>query len=206
MAGVLLRACAIIEDPAKSVGSFYFGGGRMAKLKAEIMDSAASARALKRIAHEILERNGGSGDICFAGIKRGGVPIAKLLADNIFSIEGVKVPVGVIDTVSHRDDRSDIPVPEINTSDVPFDVTGKKVIMVDDVLYTGRTARAAMEALISFGRPAAIQLAVLVDRGHRELPIRGDFVGKNIPTSRSEKVVVTADSETKEVTVALYEV
>ncbi len=178
----------------------------MAKLKAEIMDSAASARALKRIAHEILERNGGSADICFAGIKRGGVPIAKLLADNILSIEGVKVPVGVIDTVSHRDDRSDIPVPEINTSDVPFDVTGKKVIMVDDVLYTGRTARAAMEALISFGRPAAIQLAVLVDRGHRELPIRGDFVGKNIPTSRSEKVVVSADSETKEVTVALYEV
>lgn len=178
----------------------------MAKLKAEIMDSAASARALKRIAHEILERNGGSADICFAGIKRGGVPIAKLLADNILSIEGVKVPVGVIDTVSHRDDRSDIPVPEINTSDVPFDVTGKRVIMVDDVLYTGRTARAAMEALISFGRPAAIQLAVLVDRGHRELPIRGDFVGKNIPTSRSEKVVVSADSETKEVTVALYEV
>lgn len=178
----------------------------MAKLKAEIMDSAASARALKRIAHEILERNGGSADICFAGIKRGGVPIAKLLADNILSIEGVKVPVGVIDTVSHRDDRSDIPVPEINTSDVPFDVTGKKVIMVDDVLYTGRTARAAMEALISFGRPAAIQLAVLVDRGHRELPIRGDFVGKNIPTSRSEKVVVSADIDTKEVTVALYEV
>ena len=97
-------------------------------------------------------------------------------------------------------------MPEINTSDVPFDVTGKKVIMVDDVLYTGRAARAAMEALISFGRPAAIQLAVLVDRGHRELPIRGDFVGKNIPTSRSEKVVVSADSETKEVTVALYEV
>ena len=178
----------------------------MAKLKAEIMDAAASARALKRIAHEILERNGGSADICFAGIKRGGIPIAELLRDNIFAIEGVKVPVGIIDTVSHRDDRSDIPVPEINTSDIPFDVTGKKVIMVDDVLYTGRTARAAMEALISFGRPAAIQLAVLVDRGHRELPIRGDFVGKNIPTSRSEKVVVAADSETKEVTVALYEV
>lgn len=178
----------------------------MAKLKAEIMDAAASARALKRIAHEILERNGGSADICFAGIKRGGIPIAELLRDNIFAIEGVKVPVGIIDTVSHRDDRSDIPVPEINTSDIPFDVTGKKVIMVDDVLYTGRTARAAMEALISFGRPAAIQLAVLVDRGHRELPIRGDFVGKNIPTARSEKVVVNADSETAEVTVALYEV
>ena len=162
----------------------------MAKLKAEIMDAAASARALKRIAHEILEKNGGSADICFAGIKRGGVPIARLLADNIFSIEGVQVPVGVIDTVSHRDDRSDIPVPEINTSDVPFDVNGKKVIMVDDVLYTGRTARAAMEALISFGRPAAIQLAVLVDRGHRELPIRADYVGKNIPTSKSEIIKV----------------
>ncbi|MBO7217286.1 MAG: bifunctional pyr operon transcriptional regulator/uracil phosphoribosyltransferase PyrR [Clostridia bacterium] len=178
----------------------------MSKLKAEIMDSVAAARALKRIAHEILERNGGSRDICFAGIKRGGVPIAELLAENIYQIEGVSVPVGIIDTVSHRDDRSDIPVPSINTSDIPFDVTNKKVIMVDDVLYTGRTARAAMEALISFGRPAAIQLAVLVDRGHRELPIRGDFVGKNIPTSRSEKIIVKADTENREVTVGLYEV
>lgn len=178
----------------------------MGKLKAEIMDSAAAMRALKRISHEILERNGGSRDICFAGIKKGGVPIAEILSENIFQIEGVRVPVGVIDTVSHRDDRSDIPVPEINTSDIPFDVTGKKVIMVDDVLYTGRTARAAMEALISFGRPAAIQLAVLIDRGHRELPIRGDYVGKNIPTARSEKIVVAADSEEKTVTVGLYEV
>ena len=186
---------------------FYVLGGRfMSKLKAEIMDSAASARALKRIAHEILERNGGSKDICFAGIKRGGVPIAELLAENIYQIEGVRVPVGIIDTVSHRDDRSDIPVPEINTSDIPFSVTDKKVIMVDDVLYTGRTARAAMEALISFGRPAAIQLAVLVDRGHRELPIRGDFVGKNIPTARSEKILVKSDMENREVTVGLYEV
>ncbi len=178
----------------------------MSRLKAEIMDGAAVARALKRIAHEILERNGGSEDICFAGIKRGGIPIAQLLCENIYQIEGVRVPFGIIDTVSHRDDRSDIPVPEINTSDIPFDVNGKKVIMVDDVLYTGRTARAAMEALISFGRPAEVQLAVLVDRGHRELPIRGDFVGKNIPTARSEKVKVEADAERGEVTVRLYEV
>ena len=178
----------------------------MNRLKAEIMDSAASARALKRIAHEILERNGGSEDICFAGIKRGGVPIAELLAENIYQIEGVRVPVGIIDTVSHRDDRSDIPIPEINTSDIPFDVTNKRVIMVDDVLYTGRTARAAMEALISFGRPAEIQLAVLVDRGHRELPIRGDYVGKNIPTARSEKIVVKASAKDNNVTVELYEI
>ncbi len=177
----------------------------MSWLKANLMDSVAAARALKRIAHEILERNGGSNDICFAGIKRGGIPIAYLLSENIYQIEGVRVPVGVIDTVSHRDDRSDIPVPEINTSDIPFSVEGKKVIMVDDVLYTGRTARAAMEALISFGRPAAIQLAVLIDRGHRELPIRGDFVGKNIPTSRSEKVKVSTDDKGL-VTVDLYEV
>lgn len=170
------------------------------------MDTAAAGRALKRIAHEILEHNGGGADICFAGIKQGGIPVARLLADNIYQIEGIRVPVGIIDTVSHRDDRSDIPVPEINTSDIPFDVNGKRVIMVDDVLHTGRTARAAMEALISFGRPAAIQLAVLVDRGHRELPIRGDYVGKNIPTARNEKIIVKADSVAKTVTVGLYEV
>lgn len=161
--------------------------------KAEIMDNAAVSRALKRIAHEILERNGGCEDICFAGIKNGGIPLAKLLADNIYEIEGKTIPVGIIDTSSHRDDRGDCRVSEINSSDIPFDVSGKRVIMVDDVLCTGRTARAAMEALISFGRPACIQLAVLVDRGHRELPIRGDYVGKNIPTSKNEAIVVKAE-------------
>ncbi len=169
------------------------------------MNSEAAARALKRIAHEILERNKGSQDICLVGIKRGGVPVANLLAESLYNIEGVRVPVGVVDTVSHRDDRSDIPIPEINTSDIPFDVTDKKVIMVDDVLYTGRTARAAMEALISFGRPACIQLAVLIDRGHRELPIRGDYVGKNIPTARNEKIIVEADANLKTIKVGLFE-
>lgn len=177
----------------------------MKRLKAEIMDSSAAARALKRIAHEILEKNGGVEAICFAGIKRGGVPVAELLAESIFDIEGVRVPVGTIDIVSHRDDIRDVEVAKINTSDIPFDVNGKRVIMVDDVLYTGRTARAAMEAIISFGRPAAIQLAVLIDRGHRELPIRGDFVGKNIPTSRSETIIVKADMTAKTLTVGLYE-
>ena len=160
------------------------------RLKAEIMDLGAVKRAMKRIAHEILEKNGGCKDIYFAGIKRGGIPLAHILSDNIYEIEGVRIPVGIIDTIPHRDDRRNIPVPQISTSDIPFDISGKKVIMVDDVLYTGRTVRAAMEALISFGRPSAIQLAVLIDRGHRELPIRGDYVGKNIPTSRSEAIKV----------------
>ena len=114
--------------------------------------------------------------------------------------------MGIIDTVPHRDDRRNIPVPQINTSDIPFDISGKKVIMVDDVLYTGRTVRAAMEALISFGRPSAIQLAVLIDRGHRELPIRGDYVGKNIPTSRSETIKVEIQTEEGKTSVGLYEI
>ena len=176
------------------------------RLKAEIMDSGAVRRAMKRIAHEILEKNGGCNDIYFAGIKRGGIPLAHILSDNIYEIEGVRIPVGIIDTVPHRDDRRNIPVPQISTSDIPFDISGKRVIMVDDVLYTGRTVRAAMEALISFGRPSAIQLAVLIDRGHRELPIRGDYVGKNIPTARSETIKVERHAEEGKMSVGLYEV
>lgn len=176
------------------------------RLKAEIMDSGAVKRAMKRIAHEILEKNGGCKDIYFAGIKRGGIPLAHILSDNIYEIEGVRIPVGIIDTVPHRDDRRNIPVPQISTSDIPFDISGKKVIMVDDVLYTGRTVRAAMEALISFGRPSAIQLAVLIDRGHRELPVRGDYVGKNIPTSRSETIKVEIQAEEGKMSVGLYEI
>lgn len=169
------------------------------------MDSNNVARALKRIAHEILERNGGCEDICFVGIKKGGVPVAELLAENIYQIEGVRVPFGIIDTHSHRDDR-DISVLGINTSEIPFDVTDKHIILVDDVLHTGRTARAAMEAIISYGRPSSIQLAVLIDRGHRELPIRGDYVGKNIPTARNEKIIVNFDIQDSSLTVKLYEV
>lgn len=175
------------------------------RLKAEIMDNAAVKRALKRIAHEILERNGGCANICFAGIKNGGIPLAQMLADNIYEIEGATIPVGVIDTAAHRDDRSDVSGSEICGSDIPFDVNGKRVIMVDDVLCTGRTARAAMEALISFGRPDCIQLAVLIDRGHRELPIRGDYVGKNIPTSKNEAIVVKAALGREDASVNIYD-
>jgi pyrimidine operon attenuation protein/uracil phosphoribosyltransferase len=159
------------------------------------MDNAAVRSALKRIAHEILERNGGCENICFVGIKNGGIPIAQILADNIYEIEGMVIPVGVIDTKPHRDDRSDLSLYKVSGSELPFDVSGKKVIIVDDVLCTGRTARAAMEAVISFGRPDCIQLAILVDRGHRELPIRGDYVGKNIPTAKSEAIVVRVEPQ-----------
>ncbi len=161
-------------------------------LKAVIMDTAAVARALKRISHEILERNGGADDLCFVGIKNGGVPLAKILADNIYEIEGVAIPVGVVDISPHRDDLADRKA-TIDEEGLSFSVEGKNVVMVDDVLCTGRTARAAMEAVISCGRPASIQLAVLVDRGHRELPLRGDYIGKNIPTSKSESISVEND-------------
>ncbi len=164
------------------------------KLKAEIMDNAAVKRALKRISHEILEKNGGCDNLCFVGIKNGGVPLAHILANNIYEIEGALIPVGVADITAHRDDRNE--KKGIGAaSDLPFDVTGKTIVMVDDVLCTGRTARAAMESVISRGRPSSIQLAILIDRGHRELPLRGDYVGKNIPTSKSEIISVASDGE-----------
>ncbi len=172
------------------------------KLKAEIMDNAAVKRALKRISHEILEKNGGSSDLCFVGIKNGGVPLAQILADNIYEIEGLLIPVGVADISAHRDDRS-VCDPTAVTTSLPFDVNGKRVVLVDDVLCTGRTARAAMESVISCGRPSSIQLAILIDRGHRELPLRGDYVGKNIPTSKSEIISVAPD-EQGDLTVKLY--
>ncbi|MFS8500830.1 MAG: bifunctional pyr operon transcriptional regulator/uracil phosphoribosyltransferase PyrR [Caldicoprobacter sp.] len=159
--------------------------------KALIMDEAAMNRALTRIAHEIIERNKGIQDVVLVGIKTRGVPLARRLAMKIQQYEGQEIPVGVLDITLYRDDlspKSDQPM--VNSTNVPFDVNGKVVVMVDDVLFTGRTARAAMDALIDLGRPKAIQLAVLVDRGHRELPIRADYVGKNVPTSKSEKVCV----------------
>jgi len=163
----------------------------MANYKATILDEAAVLRALKRISHEILEKNNGPENVVLVGIKRRGVPIAKIIADNIKQIENTEVPVGEIDITYYRDDlKKEASEPVIHDSKIDIDIKDKKVIMVDDVLYTGRTARAAMEALISNGRPSAIQLAVLVDRGHRELPIRGDFVGKNVPTSKSEIIKV----------------
>ena len=159
--------------------------------KAEIMDEAALMRVYKRIAHEIIEKNNGTKDLCLIGIRRRGVPIAEKLAENIYLAEGEKVPVGIIDITLYRDDL-DVKTldPTVNDTQIDFDVNGKTVVLVDDVLYTGRTARAALEALLKKGRPEKIQLAVIVDRGHRQMPIRADYVGKNIPTSHSEVVAV----------------
>ncbi|MDR3229858.1 MAG: bifunctional pyr operon transcriptional regulator/uracil phosphoribosyltransferase PyrR [Synergistaceae bacterium] len=161
------------------------------KEKAKIMDARAMERAVSRIAHEIIEKNRGVTDVALIGIQRRGVPLARLLAENIEKVEGVKAPVGVLDITFYRDDLSLMNEhPVLNGTDIPFGITGLTIVLVDDVLFTGRTARAALDALMDSGRPRAIQFAVLVDRGHRELPIRADFVGKNVPTSRSEVIAV----------------
>ncbi len=155
------------------------------------MDEAAVGRALRRISHEIVEHNDGVENVILVGIKRRGIPIAEIIAANIAAIEGLEIPVGTLDITFYRDDVTrKTPEPVTASSNLSLDINGKSVILVDDVLYTGRTARAAMEAIISDGRPSSIQLAVLIDRGHRELPIRGDYVGKNVPTSKAERVMV----------------
>lgn len=173
--------------------------------KAELMCASDVTRALKRISHEILERNGGSDNLYIIGIMRRGVPLAERIAENIAQIEGVSVSVGSVDVTPHRDDLvQNQAKPKITFSKIYGDITDKKVVLVDDVLYTGRTARAALEAILEFGRPKSVQLAVLVDRGHRELPIRGDYVGKNIPTSRSERISVNIPPYEEELSVKLY--
>lgn len=161
------------------------------KLKAQIMDEAGLKRALMRISHEILEKNRGVDELVLVGVRRRGEPIARRIRENIRRIEDAEVPCGSIDIRFYRDDLtalSDAPV--VRRAELPFDVNDKTVVLVDDVIYTGRTARAAIEAIFSCGRPRRIELAVLIDRGHRELPIRPDFVGKNLPTSHSELVEV----------------
>ena len=159
--------------------------------KAKILDKEAIARTLVRIAHEILEKNKGTEDLCLIGIRSRGVYLAKRLAECIKQIENKEILFGALDITLYRDDLTLIASqPVVHKTEIDFDISGKNVILVDDVLYTGRTIRAALDALIDFGRPKIIQLAVLVDRGHRELPIRADYAGKNIPTSKNETVEV----------------
>jgi pyrimidine operon attenuation protein/uracil phosphoribosyltransferase len=159
--------------------------------KALILDKAGIDRALTRVAHEILEKNKGAGEVVLVGIQRGGVHIARRLAARIREIEKVEVPVGSLDITMYRDDLSTRKSqPVIQATDISFDIKNKIMVLVDDVLFTGRTIRAALNSIMDYGRPKCIQLAVLVDRGHRELPIRADYVGKNLPTSAKEKVEV----------------
>lgn len=159
--------------------------------KAVILDSQAMKRAWLRIAHEISERNKGVQDLLLVGIRTRGVPLARRLAQNVAAIEGIQLPVGILDITLYRDDLSTLGYqPVVHGTDMPGSITEKKIVLVDDVLYTGRTVRAALDALIDLGRPRLIQLAVLIDRGHRELPIRADYVGKNVPTSHREVISV----------------
>lgn len=158
--------------------------------KKEVVDAVTMKRALTRISYEIIERNKGIQDIVLVGIKTRGIYIAQRLAERLKQLEDIDVPVGELDITLYRDDVKDMEEPELHSSDVPVSIEGKEVILVDDVLCTGRTIRAAMDAVMDLGRPRKISLAVLVDRGHRELPIRADYVGKNIPTSKTEEIIV----------------
>ena len=159
--------------------------------KVQIMDVNSIDRAVNRIAHEIIERNQGAGDLVLIGIQRRGVPLARMIARRINEFEGREIPVGILDITFYRDDltlRSEHPI--VNDTEINFEITDKEIVLVDDVIYTGRTIRAAIDAIIDFGRPKRIQLAALIDRGHRELPFKADYVGKNVPTSRTEQVNV----------------
>ena len=161
------------------------------KEKAKIMDQEAMERALKRIAHEIVEKTKGTKELAIIGIRNRGAYLAEKVAAYIDKIEKTKVPVGILDITLYRDDLTTVAEqPVVHKTEIGFDISGKKIVLVDDVLYTGRTARCALDALIDFGRPRYIQLAVLVDRGHRELPIRADYIGKNVPTALKETVQV----------------
>jgi len=170
--------------------------GRVFVARTQVMDGDEVRRALVRIAHEIAERNRGLRDVVVVGIQTGGVPLAEQLVTILREIEPAAVPFGTIDVAFYRDDIRLRPVQPEEVTDLPFDLTGRTVVLFDDVLFTGRTVRAALEALAERGRASAVQLAVMVDRGHRELPIRPDFVGKNLPTRRDELVVVAEDGVT----------
>lgn len=176
--------------------------------KTTVLDAAAIGRALTRIAHEILERNKGGENLLLVGIKTRGTPLAKRLQERILKIESIEVPISEVDITMYRDDLQHAEPdrnPRIKGSDIGVELQGRTVILIDDVLYTGRTVRAAMDAVMDIGRPSQIQLAVLVDRGHRELPIRADYVGKNIPTSLDEVVVVKLEEADQLDEVSIYD-
>ena len=176
------------------------------KVKKQIMKKKEITRSLSRIAHEIVEKNKGIDDLVLIGIRTRGVPLAKRIASRIEEIEKTEVPVGILDITLYRDDLSTIAQnPVVRKTQIPFDLADKKIILIDDVLYTGRTVRAALDALIDFGRPRLIQLAVMIDRGHRELPIRPDFVGRNLPTAKNEVIEVRLDETDDEEGVYLME-
>lgn len=178
----------------------------MTKEKAQILDHEGIRRSLTRIAHEIIERNKGTDSLALVGIRRRGVPLAERLAERIMDIEGRRVPVGILDITLYRDDLSTLAhQPLVRSTEISFRVEGRVVVLVDDVIYTGRTIRAALGALIDLGRPKVIQLAVLIDRGHRELPIRADYVGKNVPTSKKEQISVRLEEIDGEERVVILE-
>jgi len=177
------------------------------KKKAEIMDKNAIKRALRRISHEIIEKNKGVEDVKIIGIQRRGVPLAEQIAEHIKQVEGMTPETGILDITFYRDDLSLMDShPVVKGTDIPFSITDKKVIIVDDVLYTGRTARAAIDAIMDLGRPKSIQLAVLIDRGHRELPIRADYIGKNVPTSNNEIIKVNVSDFDDKDNVELFDI
>jgi pyrimidine operon attenuation protein/uracil phosphoribosyltransferase len=169
----------------------------------KLLDKQEIERAIVRISHEIIERNKGVENLCLVGIQKGGVYLAMRLAKKIGEIEKTEIPVGSLDITFYRDDLMIRRQPVVSKTEIPCDVTGKKVVLVDDVFFTGRSIRAAMDAIMDIGRPALIQLAVLIDRGHRELPIRADYVGKNIPTSLDERVEVLLEEDGHEDSVVL---
>ena len=176
-------------------------------VKTILLDALAIERSIKRISHEIIEKNKGTDNLVLLGILTRGLPMAKCIRDNIKKIEGVELPLGSLDITLYRDDLTEIAdMPEAKLTEINFSVQDKHVILCDDVLFTGRTVRAAIESVLKLGRPKTIQLAVLVDRGHRELPIRADFVGKNIPTSLNELVSVKFEETDGQNCVKLYEV
>lgn len=195
----------MVIDALRYARRFYFVSRKKMTEEKIILDEQSVNRTIARIAHEIIERNKGVENVVLIGVVTRGVPMAKMLADCIEKFEGVKTPVGSIDISLYRDDITEkFETPVVNGTNIPFEVKNKIVVLCDDVIFTGRTARAALEATLAKGRPSSVQLAVLVDRGHRELPIRADFVGKNLPTKLSEVVAVNFFETDDEQNVKLY--